>query len=142
MPEKTWYLKHNGYVVAKFEQEDEEYGFAGQIYTCCSWIGDEKKKPYEYKFHSHVICKWDGCSHWYFDGQDVADVDFYYHLHKDGLEEFFASMSFVWKLAEIHWTKYIKETHPDIPTVKYVEDEYESELVDYILKDYEITEEI
>ena len=140
---KTYYLKHDDYVIAKFEKEDEEYGFAGQIYTCCSWIGDDndRKRPYEYIFHSHVICKWDGCTHWYFDGQDVGDVDFYYHLHRDGLENFFATMSFVWKLAADHWIKYIKETRKD-NSYMYVEDEYKSELVDYILKDYEITEEI
>lgn len=140
---KTWYLKDkNGEVVAKFEQEDDEYGFAGELYTCFSWDADTGL-PFEYGFHSHVMCKWDGCTHWYFDGEDVGDVNHYYHLHADGLEMFFAEMSFVWQLAEKHWIEFaVSHGETQFCLSEDIKKEYKSDLVDYILKDYEITEVI
>lgn len=139
--EKEYFLKDkNGYVIAKFVKEDQEYGFAGLLFSCSSWVGDSNK-PYEYNFYARVMCKWDGCSHWYFDGEDVSDITNYYHMHKDGLENFFAALAFVWKLAGDYWKEFLSSPE-DESALKYSTDEYKSEMMNYILKDYEIVEEL
>lgn len=135
---KTLYLEDkDGYVIAKIEpEESRDPGFIVKVFSCLSW--DEDHKPYEYDFHSRVMCKWDGCSHWWFDGQEI-DADYpYYHFHLSGFENFIVIMAFVWKSAMDYWTQYYKK---EKGTLEYVITEYQSDIVNYILKDYTIVTE-
>jgi hypothetical protein len=84
-----------------------------------------------------VYAKWDGCSHWYFYGEDYPDnKDSYYHICSS-FQNFITIMCFIWKIAGEHNVKDLKTRNLD--TV-YTENEYSLELVDYVLDGYEIQE--
>lgn len=68
---------------------DENYkvythAIAGSIYEVISWMDGV---PFEMMFVCEFTVKWDGCSHYYFYGEDfeqddkeIEDKDSYYHL--------------------------------------------------------------
>lgn len=141
---KVFYLQDSdGYIVSKFEMTTNER-FEGRAYECISWDGITKK-PEEWLFHSEVYAKWDGCSHWWFKGEDYSvetdscehnGTDGYYHICSS-FDNFIRTMCFVWKLAGNYHINNLKEKNLlDNERLK----EYNLELVDYMLKDYKILE--
>ena len=139
---KVFYLKdkENGYIVNKFEME-VDYIFQGVAYDCVEWNG-ETKEPLEWQFHSEVYSKWDGCSHWWFKGEDYNkylgkcnhdNTDSYYHICSS-FNGFIITMCFIWKLAGNYYKNKYKELSDSIS------EEYDLDIVDYMLKDFEILE--
>ena len=133
---KTFYLKERkGYIVSKFEMA-KDY-FEGIAYDCIGW---ENNKPVEWQFHSEVYAKRDGCSHWWFKGEDYNTntgkcsndgIDSYYHICSS-FNDFIRTMCFIWKLAGMY---YSKEQNNEI-----ISEEYNLPIIQYMLKDYEIIE--
>ena len=140
---KTYYLKDkDGYIIAKFEMVDDY--FSGDCYECVGWQHDGKS-PCEWHYHSEMFAKFDGCTHWYFKGEDYNKeneegncdgIDSYYHLcGSDCFENHIRFMCFVWKIAgNYHKERLLEESL----LIDYTKKEYDSELVDYVLKGYEI----
>lgn len=135
---KTYYLKdNNDMVIAKFEQPKDDI-FSGITYMCESWDG-KTNEPLEWSFHSEVYAKWDGCSHWWFRGEDYnleteEKEESYYHICSS-FQTFILIMCFVWKIAG--------EYHKEDLTKRHIlssltTEEYDLELIDYMLKDYKI----
>lgn len=141
---KIFYLKDTeDNIIAKFEMTSDD-SFQGRAYECVSWDG-ETNKPIEWLFHSEVYAKWDGCSHWWFRGEDYDSnsgdynnngTESYYHICSS-FNSFIIIMCFVWKLAG----NYHKEdlTKRNILTDLTLE-EYNLDIIDYMLKNYEILE--
>ncbi len=137
---KIFYLKDNqDYIVSKFEMPEDDI-FSGFAYDCISWDG-ETKKPLDWKFHSEVYAKWDGCSHWRFYGEDYnvkedkcnnEGVDSYYHICSS-FEGFIRTMCFIWKLAGNYHKK-------ENPSNDFTIEEYDLKIIDFMLKDYTILE--
>lgn len=93
-----------GYITHMFEQDmdfDTETALAGTLYYCVGWVKD--KEPVDYQFVCNLCIKWDGCSHFYFNGEEyngTEEVDGYYHLcGGDIIFEFLVGIAFVVKLA-------------------------------------------
>ena len=80
----VYYLKDpNGYVISKFEQTDDY--MTGYCYECIGWNGPDSRNPCDWSFFTSVYCKWDGCTHWHFCGEDYDPTarekpDSYYHI--------------------------------------------------------------
>ena len=134
---KTYYLidKKDNSIVSKFEIKNDF--FEGVAFDCVGWDG-ETNEPLEWQFHSEVYAKWDGCSHWWFKGEDYNEslgkcnndgVDSYYHICSS-FEQFIRTMCFVWKLADIY---HLKRNNNDM-----TKEEYELPIIEYMLKDYKI----
>lgn len=114
-----WYLKdQEGQIAAKFEIEDDDRCLRGTCSAAITWMpGGE---PLDWEHVADVICKWDACTHWYFNGEDYDGAsektrDSYYHLC--GGYTFVGHiihMCFVWKLAEMLISQ----------TIPYASDEY------------------
>ena len=65
-------------------KEDEPHIFSGWFFKVNGYVACSKGKEVYY-FDDFIyigfgICKWDGCSHWYFTGEDIEDHDSYYHI--------------------------------------------------------------
>ncbi|WP_407450038.1 hypothetical protein [Fibrobacter sp.] len=106
---EVWLLKDdndNGRVVAWFECTDGTYTMDGNCYIPCSWHTDGT--PFESHFLASVYCKWDGCTHWHFMGEDYRTYnsdnhDSYYHICGEYcFVDHVRAMCFVWKLACMH----------------------------------------
>lgn len=100
----TYYLKNSdGCVVARFDAEKiTEWYIDGKCYSAISWF--ENNVVCDWHFVCDVCCKFDGCTHWYFKGEDTYDDegphDSYYHLCGAGIfADHIRCMCFVWKLA-------------------------------------------
>lgn len=139
---KKFYLKDSdGYIIAKFEMENDDW-FDGSCYICVGW--SMNAKPIDWLYHCGVSAKSDGCSHWYFRGEDYNKesdeyVYSYYHLCGRGcFENHIILMCFVWKLAMDYWVKKDKDENRN---PKYTKEDYNTELIEYMLKGYEIIEE-
>lgn len=140
---KRYYLKdESGYIIAKFELVDESW-FTGSCYECVGWGGDNHS-PFDWLYHSGITSKSDSCSHWYFRGEDYTpetedSEDSYYHLCGSGcFENHIRLMCFVWKLAMDFYINYNKTRGYD---TKYPKEDYDTELIEFMLKGYEIIEE-
>lgn len=65
-----------------------EYGMTGQMFSISSWSkaddSDVYNKPGEPEYIAGMYIKFDGCSHWYFKGEDYNgeddSEDSYYHI--------------------------------------------------------------
>lgn len=138
--EKTFYLKDKqGFVIGKFVQDDIDYGFMGKAFTCISWHG-ENNEPYDFLFHSDAVVKWDGETHWYFEGEKItADPESYYCLGGYYFQHFIAMMAFVKLLGFRYWTEYFRVRGDEILSLE-VEEGFDTDYLDYILKDYGIEE--
>lgn len=99
-----WYLKDkndNNRIIAKIEFTDDYC--TGKCFEAYSWSLDGT--PWDYHFVADFYCKWDGCTHWWFKGEDydenISDsLDSYYHLC--GAESFVSHvrmMCFAWKVS-------------------------------------------
>lgn len=133
-----FYLKgKDGYIYCKFEPKSDEY-FEGTAYDCVSWSCPDKK-PAEWLFHSEVSCKWDGCSHWWFFGENYngnyeESADGYYHICSQ-FESFITTMCFVWRLAR----DFLRKKHPELR--EDIDEEFNLKIVDMMLENYEIIQE-
>ena len=62
------------------ENEDGVYNVNFELYTVCGWTdGPEGMVPTNVYFFANGNIKWDGCSHWYFNGED-RNNSAYYHI--------------------------------------------------------------
>lgn len=138
---KTYYLKDEEKIVAKFVFDDVDY-FEGACYECVNWFCDEQYTPSRWLFHSSVYAKWDGCTHWNFYGEDFDEglnESSYYHLCGHcNFENHIRLMCFVWKLAMDY---HLKDTKKDIHSTEYTKQEYKTNLIDVMLDGYSIIEE-
>lgn len=102
----VYYLKNekDGEILAKFEQGANGSYLDGSCYECISWDASTGE-PFDWEFFANVYCKWDGCTHWYFNGTDYdpevgESSDSYYHLcGSHSFTHFIRIMCFLWKLA-------------------------------------------
>lgn len=141
---KTYYLiDDKGYIVSKFEMTSND-SFQGKAYECTSWSSDTKE-PIDWLFHSEVYAKFDGCSHWWFKGEDYNSdldecnndgVDSYYHICSS-FNQFIRTMCFIWKLAGNYHTSDLTKRY--LLTDMTIE-EYDLDIISYMLKDYKIIE--
>ena len=135
---KIYYLKdkETNLIIAKFELEEI---FEGSCYEAIGW--DSNDIPIEWLYHSEIYSKSDACSHWYFKGQyymDEHEIDSYYHLCGNcSFENNIRLMCFVWKLA---MNLYLKENVNNKINRDYVKENYDTKLIEIMLKGYEIIE--
>lgn len=139
----VYYLMDStGLIVAKFEQDDDF--MSGKCYECTSWeLNDDGSytKPCEWLFVTQVCCRWDGCTHWYFYGEESEKkpfiADSYYHLCGGfSFANHIRFMCFVWKLAPMIISEYQEN-------IEYTNDEYcggeeVNKLINLMLKGYTI----
>ena len=84
MIKKAELIDNQGNVIATYEQnKNYELSISGTIKQTVSWNDDGS--PYETEFFADISVKWDGCSHFWFYGQDCGDktdneIDGYYHI--------------------------------------------------------------
>lgn len=90
-----------------------------------------------------VYCKWDGCTHWRFYGEDhypgsTSNIDPYYHLCGGySFMDHITAMCFVWKLAEtINANIYHTSAHKVHKS--YNDHERIKKLIETVLDGYEI----
>jgi hypothetical protein len=144
-----YYLKDSdGRIVGKFEMTDSY--MSGRCYECNGWDLDEDRTPCDWSFFASVFCKWDGCTHWWFRGEDYDpdtkdEADAYYHICGDYcFLGHVRLMCFVWKLAELILVEDLKKD--GLGTHKYVQEEYSGNeklkhLADFMLEGYTIEKE-
>lgn len=135
---KTYYLQDNeGYKIAKFEIEDDDderpVYLEGDVYKAVAWECTDDKEPTDWEYYSGVEIKFDGCSHWWFMGEDYQgkseEIDAYYHLcGTEYIKEHITVMCFVWEIAR----QYFKDRYDGV---------FEDALIKETLKDYKIMEE-
>lgn len=137
---KVYYLNDSdGMIIAKFEFEADP-SIIGKCWSAIGWIGDDDT-PVEWEFVADVYCKWDGCTHWNFWGEDYdpeidnkEEKDSYYHLC--GCHCFanhIRYMCFIWKVSEMVLSK-------SVGTDDYYDSEEIKNLIELMLKDYTIEE--
>lgn len=128
---KIYYLKDkDNYIYAKFELEVEDR-FQGKAYECVS--RDMNNNPIDWLFQCEVYAKWDGCSHWWFYGEEYPkESDSYYHICSS-FQTFIRIMCFVWKIAGEYHIKDLKARNCNTDMTL---EEYNLEMVDYFLKDF------
>lgn len=133
--------KSDGRVIARFEQT-EEY-MSGHCY-----IGDGAGYDSGDDYFAHVFCKWDSCTHWWFEGErsfvdennKVKNNDAYYHLC--GSEWFINHirvMCFIWKLAADILSE--DEVYKEYVLSEYFDTDEIKKLVELMLDGYEIEKE-
>ena len=131
----VYYLKDpSGCVVAKFVVENEDYHcLMGHCYSCVSWDADNNI-PLEYLFVTDAYCKWDGCTHWNFCGEDYNDddpINAYYHLCGDlCFRDHIRYMCFVWKLASM---LIVNEHYQEYTDTEYLGNPETQALIDLML---------
>ena len=134
---KIYYLKdkETNYIIAKFELDS--IPFSGTCYNAICW--DMNDLPIEWQFHCEIYAKSDACTHWYFSGEDYIEeheIDGYYHLcSNDSFENHIRLMCFVWKLAMDY---HLKMNINNRINYDYIKDSYDTKLIDFMLKGYEI----
>ena len=104
---ETYYLKDHEKIVMIFEVTEKSSAFVeGVCRIVTSWEckGDDLIVD-EIEFLADIRCKFDGCTHWYFRGEDYIPVhsdDYgngYYHLCGEyNFVDHIRAMCFVWKL--------------------------------------------
>lgn len=136
----TYYLKDNsGYDVAKLviEENKPDSILDANVYKATTW---DRKKAIEWLYYSGLYAKWDGCTHWYFRGEDYetdSEVDGYYHLCGFGnMMTHIIIMCFSWKVAG-EWLCMRKAG-----SVDYTRKEYYDRRIEHILKDYKISRQV
>lgn len=127
-------IDKSGYVVARFVVEDDDYFVTGDCFVPFSWYND--KTVHEEHFFADMSCKWDGCTHWMFRGENYdpitdQDENCYYHICGEGcFQKHIRTMCFIWKVVS------------DIMGIRakdnYFEDETTRKLVDTMLEGYVI----
>ena len=112
----------NGYITHVFDVKDGcdlKYFLEGDLYLVDSWSVNDKT-PIDFSFICELSSKWDGCSHFYFNGEDykkTGETDSYYHLcGGHTILKFIIGIAFVIELAET----YIEEEQADISDFDYI----------------------
>lgn len=82
MVNKAMLRDEEGKIIAIYEKDEISYDLAtsGTIKRVFSW--DMSENPLESEFFAELSVKWDGCSHFWFKGEDYnsGDKDSYYHI--------------------------------------------------------------
>ena len=89
--------------IFEFRGKYDDYSLSGQLYWIVGW--DMNYTPMDYEFVADMSIKWDGCSHWYFNGMDYSEdnkeIDGYYHIcGEECYIEFMQGIMFVYELAK------------------------------------------
>ena len=141
----------NKYYVLKEKVEDHQpvsyivwdtEGNSLKCYSICGWTKDESTGTYTIPVDNHyvadVYARFDGCTHWWFRGEDYAEgvtkPDSYYHIcGPECLRHMMACMAFIWEVAAREHAKWRKDCYDDFEKLNNIKD--------FILADYEIVEE-
>lgn len=128
----VYYLKRDldGEIVGRFEIEDaipsitsdEPCSVTGICSLVICWSADHKI-PLDWEFVAAVYCKWDGCTHWNFYGEDHFDDEdehnAYYHLCGSYcFADHIRMICFVWKLMATLMPSYADEYYYDSQEVR------------------------
>lgn len=140
MAKETWVLvnKENKLIecVIRITKMDQ-YSMELLLTTCES--GDDKAVQYE-AFIAEAVIKWDGCSHWYFNGEDSLNKDLsvedkndaYYHLCGFYIySRFIMGILFAYKLATMKIENFDKDKKYDYKPFK----RFEKLLDDYTIEE-------
>ncbi|WP_155484530.1 hypothetical protein [Paraclostridium sordellii] len=86
-----------------------EVRLSGEVFIPHSWYNDE---PCDYEYFADVDVKWDGCSHFNFNGEDYPiDKDGYYHIcGGHSYLMFIKTMAFITEVARITIEGYDEDT--------------------------------
>ena len=126
--------KYSGDYEAKFVPEANDR-FEGTIYEGTCWSEGE---TLEWCFFAHVFAKWDGCTHWWFYGEDYEngkkEANGYYHICSS-LEQFIINMCFAWRLARDFHLK-----NHSVGLSDEINGEYDLDIVGKMLENYEIVQ--
>ena len=141
MKDVYYLIDSDGYVTSKLEIDKATYAhFDGRVYLAKSWNMDPSNyNDVEYEFLAEVYCKFDSCTHWWFNGEDYdvelkTEKDSYYHLCGSGsFTNHIRGMCFVWRLAPE-----IMKACGDDWSGEYNDCKVTNELVDLMLRDYTI----
>lgn len=146
----VYYLKDpDGRIVGKFEMTGSYMD--GRCYECNGWTGaPDYKEACDWSFFADTFCKWDGCTHWHFCGEDYDpdtkdELDSYYHICGDHcFLHHVRLMCFVWRLAEQVLVEDLEKE--GIGNGNYTKQEYSGNeklkhLVDFMLEGYSIEKE-
>jgi len=109
---KAELIDKTGTVVAVVRQtENYEYSFSGIISIPVSWnLYDDS---YGEEFFAKFSIKWDGCSHFWYYGQDYPyDKELYPYYHECGLNDYYKY--FVAKLFAFEVAKYYMKDVADM----------------------------
>lgn len=101
---KAELIDKTGDVIAVVRQtEDWEHSLGGIISLATSWSLSDS--TYGEEFFAHCNIKWDGCSHFWYYGQDFPyDEEIYPYYHECGLDYYYKQ--FVAKLFAFEVAKY------------------------------------
>lgn len=148
----TYYLEgKDGRIFSKFEATDVDRCLDGNCYIATTWTDYSMRDVLEWDFFADVYCKFDGCTHWYFNGEDYDpesdkrthdnEINAYYHIcGPERFNEHIMNMCFVWKLAEM----VLKKSYDDSRYSECIDDHYDvndftGKLVNKMLEGYTIT---
>ena len=150
----TYYLKDkdDGMIHSKIEATNIIGHLDGKCYSAKSWCSNAID-VFDWYFVGDVYCKFDGCTHWYFNGEDYdpelnAENDSYYQIcGPECYTEHIRNMCFIWKVAEM----VISDSHegnliPDAMYREMIQENYEmngftGKLVDMMLEGFTITKD-
>lgn len=111
-------------------------------YEVNGWTSDENGKfivPSDISYVAGVYARFDGCTHWYFRGEDYRpedgrDFDSYYHICGPYcLKNMMTHMCFIWEVAAREHIEHRKDFYDDLESLNKIRD--------LILAEYEIVEE-
>lgn len=111
---KAELIDKRGYPIAIIRQvHDWTHSFGGFITLTTSWNVSTNEVEDEY-FLATCSIKWDGCSHFWYNGQDyLSDEELYPYYHECGLNEYYKV--FIAKLFAFEVAKhYMKDTVENI----------------------------
>ena len=143
MKEVYYLIGPDGYVVSKFEPTGVNgASINGNVYVATAWGVDSiARGAVEYEFLAYVYCKFDSCTHWWFNGEDYdvelkTEKNSYYHLcGSNSFVTHIRTMCFIWRLAP----KIMKAVEPNNDwTSEYRDYKIANELVDLMLKNHTI----
>ena len=148
----TYYLEDkDGWIFSKFEATNIDRYLEGKCYIATTWSGESMRDVVNWHFFTDVYCKFDGCTHWYFLGEDYDpeadaathdnEIDAYYHICGPGcFIEHIRNMCFIWKLAEMVIKKsYDTNSYHECIEENYKVNGFTGKLVDKMLEGYTIT---
>lgn len=113
---KAELIDKKGYVVAVVRQiEEYSHALGGMISIPTSWSVDGS---YGEEFLASFSIKWDGCSHFWYYGQDFPyDEEIYPYYHECGLNEYykqFVAKLFAFEVAKHHMKDNAKHMDDDL----------------------------
>ncbi len=107
--------KHDDVVAIVRQTENWDYSLNGIISLVTSW--DLNGKPSNEEFLANCFIKWDGCSHFWYKGQDFPyEEEVYPYYHECGLNYYylnFVAKLFAFEVAK-HYMKDIQSMDDDL----------------------------